>query len=63
MFWNWIRQQVKLAVLAGVEDAAAELEGPVPGEMSNAITSLRRRVLAIESDGEADVPKKKAKAA
>jgi hypothetical protein len=66
MFFNWIRNLAKQAVLAGVEDAAAELEGPTTGETSTAITSLRNRVLALpagEPANDAETPKKKSKVA
>jgi hypothetical protein len=62
MFFNWIRNLAKQAVLAGVEDAAAELQGPNEGETSTAITSLRNRVLALTAS-EDETPKKKNKVA
>jgi hypothetical protein len=57
-FFQWIRSRVRLAVLAGLEDAAAELDGA--GEAAAALEALRQRLAplppppAAEAEGNGD---------
>jgi hypothetical protein len=44
-FFQWIRSRVRLAVLAGLEDAAAELDGA--GEPTAALEALRQRLAPL----------------
>jgi hypothetical protein len=44
MFWSWIREKVKAAVLAGVADAAGELDGTGEGDTAQAVALLRTRL-------------------
>jgi hypothetical protein len=45
MFWNYLRNKVRDAVLAGVADAAQELDGTNgDGEMGQAVALLRARL-------------------
>jgi len=67
MFFNWIRNQARQAVLAGVSDAAAELEGQEPSDASHAVTSLHARLRALpdrshEKEEVVEAGKKKARA-
>ncbi len=40
---SWLREAVKNAVLAGVQDAVAELDKNAPADQAKAIESLRER--------------------
>ena len=44
MLFNWIRNRVRAAVLAGVADAAAEIDGDGSADLDNALAALRARV-------------------
>ncbi len=44
MFWNWIRDKAKTAVLAGLADAVQEMDGPDTQDPQEAIAFLRSRV-------------------
>ena len=46
MFWTYLRQKVKEAVLGGVSDALAELDGGEPNEDTSGIAAaLKARML------------------
>lgn len=47
MLWNWIRQQVKQAVLGGVHDAIKELDGGNHADPADILPALRGRMLAL----------------
>lgn len=47
MLWNWIRAQVKQAVLGGVQDAIVELDGGTGENIPDALPALRGRLLAL----------------
>jgi hypothetical protein len=44
--WNWLRNQVRLAVLAGVSDALQELDTGTDGQVA-AVEQLRQRLQAL----------------
>ena len=47
MFFNWVRTKVRDAVLAGVNDAAEEIDRNDPGGVPTALASLRGRLQAL----------------
>lgn len=50
MFWNWLRAQVKAAILGGVDDAIKELngaEGEPALEVPDLGAALRARMTAL----------------
>jgi hypothetical protein len=49
--FNWIRTQVKQAVLAGVGDALEELEGTATSDTAPAVLHLRTRLTPALSNG------------
>jgi hypothetical protein len=53
IFFTWLRDQIRQAVLAGVADAAAELGEP-SADTSAALANLRNRVLALPAPADAE---------
>jgi len=52
MFFNWLRIQVKQAVLGGVNDAIVELDGATHDQQIDIVPLLRGRLLAVPADSE-----------
>jgi hypothetical protein len=71
MLFRWFRTKVKVAILAGVEDALAELEsGPAADTPDAAVARLRARLQplalpapVIDGNGPDATPRRKTRAA
>jgi hypothetical protein len=51
MLWNWLREKVRTACLAGVADAVQELDGAGANEADEAVAVLRLRLGIVHRAG------------